>query len=135
MTAAQLMQRRLELRLEKDVRSKQNNRLTSIWRLQEAKKAGYEIPDLETAMRNVRLEEQKKLEKEREGKNVSHQGQGGQVLTSKDRRRAEREKTKADMKAEDRAKRMKDQVEKEKSEQVVKKGRDAAAQKKAKVTA
>jgi small subunit ribosomal protein S17 len=86
-------------------------------------------------MRNVRLEEQKRLEKERDGKNEAHQGQAGQILTSKDRRRAEREKTKADVKAEDRVKRMKHQADKEKNEQAVKKGRATTAQKNVKATA
>lgn len=82
------MELRLKERLEKDVRSKQRGRLTSIWRLKEARAAGYKIPELETAMRNVRIQEEKSKDGEE-----AHKGQVGQIITAKERRRIERQKT------------------------------------------
>lgn len=107
------MAKRLEQRLEKDVRSKQRGRLTSIWRLKEARAAGYKVPDLESAIRKLKLHEEAEAERTTKsgGSGEAHKGQAGQELTAKERRRAEREKTGAERKAEERAKKAAQQVQ------------------------
>jgi small subunit ribosomal protein S17 len=110
MDMQQLMDLRLRERLEKDMRAKQRGRLTSIWRLKEARKAGYQLPDLETAMKNVRIQEQVEEQKRSEEKGEKHSGDVGQAVTAKERRRAEREKTKGERAAEERVKRVKAQT-------------------------
>jgi small subunit ribosomal protein S17 len=52
------MQIRIKERIMKDVRSAAKGRMTSEQRLVQARKQGFEIPDLETAMKNVRLAEE-----------------------------------------------------------------------------
>jgi small subunit ribosomal protein S17 len=106
LTIEQLASLRLKTRLEKDVRSAERGRLTSKWRLKEAQKAGHAIPDLETAMRGVRLEEERRAEG-----GEAHRGQAGQAVTSKERRRVERVKTKEEVKAEAKVKRAKAQTQ------------------------
>jgi len=59
LTEEQLLQKRLEARLAKDVRSKEKGRLASIWRIKEARKAGYKVPSLEEAMANVKIAAEK----------------------------------------------------------------------------
>ncbi|KAF2272128.1 nucleic acid-binding protein [Westerdykella ornata] len=109
LTQEQLMQKRLEARLEKDVRSKERGRLTSIWRLKEARRAGYKIPDLETAMRNVKLEQEVE-ETEGEGNKEAHKGQVGQMATAKQRNRARGEKAKEEALAQEEVKQAKNQT-------------------------
>jgi small subunit ribosomal protein S17 len=98
------MAEHLKQRLAKDVRSKTRGRLTSVWRLKEARKAGHEIPDLETAMRNIRLQEAAEAAKARKGSSEAHQGQGGQQLTAKEKKRQERQKNRLERLAEEKAK-------------------------------
>ncbi|KAF2012246.1 nucleic acid-binding protein [Aaosphaeria arxii CBS 175.79] len=105
LTADQLMEIRMKKRLEKDVRSAQKGRVTSIRRIKEARQAGFEIPDLETAMRNVKLGEADAVKEADE----AHKGQAGQIITSKERRRQAREKTKDERRAEEKLKKSKTQ--------------------------
>lgn len=97
------MVKRLEERLAKDLRAEQRGRLTSKWRLQEARKAGIEIPDLELAMKNVRLQEAEDEKRRlKESKSVKAHVEG--EVTSKERRRLQREKTEGELKREAKAK-------------------------------
>lgn len=115
------MQKRLEERLEKDVRSKQRGRLTSIWRLKEARAAGYKIPDLETAMRNVRLQEAEEAEKQAKQGGQAHSGHTGQMKTARELKRLQRAKTAAaEKEAEQKLKQAKKQTDSEKREKIVK---------------
>ena len=94
--------------MEKDVRSAERGRRTSITRLKEARKAGYTIPDLATAFRNVRVDEDD-AEGAKTGKDA-HDGQTGQVLTNEERaakKKESRARAKEAWKAEDKAKRAK----------------------------
>jgi small subunit ribosomal protein S17 len=93
--------------------------LTSIWRLKEARKAGYQIPDLETAMRNVRLQEAIEAEKQPKGGKQAHAGQAGQMVTAKERRKEQGEKTKAEIQSEEKVKNAQDQTEQGKREKTV----------------
>ncbi|KAF2746925.1 nucleic acid-binding protein [Sporormia fimetaria CBS 119925] len=93
LTEEQLLQKRLEKRLEKDVRSAAAGRLTSKWRLKEAKGAGYQIPDLVDAMRNVRLQE------EAEAAAEAHKGQAKQMLSAREIKRLERARIKEEKQA------------------------------------
>lgn len=121
LTEEQLMQRRLEQRLEKDVRSKERGRLISVWRLKEARAAGYKIPDLETAMRNVRLQEAEEAAKLSKKGGQAHSGQTGQMQTAAELKRLQRAKTAAAEKAaEAKLKEAKKQIETEKREKVLK---------------
>jgi len=115
------MQKRLEQRLEKDVRSKERGRLTSIWRLKEARAAGYTIPDVETAMRNVRLQEAEEAEKQAKASGQAHAGQSGQMQTAREKKRLQREKTaEAEREAVSKLKQAKNQTDPEKTEKIVK---------------
>ncbi|KAF2478134.1 uncharacterized protein BDR25DRAFT_308945 [Lindgomyces ingoldianus] len=101
---------RVTQRLEKDVRAAERGRRTSKLRLQAAKEKGYEIPDLEAALRNVRIREAEEAAKGNKGTTQAHTGQVGQVLTAKERRRQDRERAKGERKAEAEAKRSKKQT-------------------------
>lgn len=102
------MAERMRKRLEKDVRSAQNGRGTSITRIKEARKAGYTIPDLATAFRNVKLEEGSAAAEAKIKE--AHEGQTGQALTNKQRtqqRKELRAKAKEVWKAAEKAKKAK----------------------------
>ena len=87
---------RIQERIYKDVRSAARGRTVRKLRLERAKKQGYEIPDLETAMANVKLaEEQEKAVREGgKGKakmaavREAHKGQIGQMETVRKRMQA-----------------------------------------------
>ncbi|KAF2876690.1 hypothetical protein BDV95DRAFT_602658 [Massariosphaeria phaeospora] len=99
LTEDQLMEVKVKERLAKDVRSASNGRRTSLERLAQARKQGYQIPTLEEAMRNVRLQEEIEAAKEKGGAQ-SHRGQKGQVVTAKQRRAQASLKTKDERSAE-----------------------------------
>lgn len=96
LTEDQRMALRIQERIYKDVRSAARGRTVSKLRLERAKKQGYEIPDLETAMANVKLaEEQEKAVREGgKGKakmaavREAHKGQIGQMETVRKRMQA-----------------------------------------------
>ena len=77
------MAERMRKRLEKDVRSAERGRGTSITRIKEARKAGYTIPDLATAFRNVRVDDG--ADGEATSSKDAHEGQTGQALTKQER--------------------------------------------------
>ncbi|KAF2652286.1 nucleic acid-binding protein [Lophiostoma macrostomum CBS 122681] len=104
LTEEQRMAERLKHRLAKDVRSKERGRMTSVWRLKEAHKAGHEIPDLESAMANIRLQEAEAAVKARKGRSEAHQGQVGQQLSANEKKRLERQKNRLERQAEEKAK-------------------------------
>ncbi|KAF2195530.1 nucleic acid-binding protein [Zopfia rhizophila CBS 207.26] len=98
-TEEERMAQKIQQRLEKDVRAALRGRRTSILRLKEAEKQGLEIPELETAMRNVRLTEAGEKEKSVK-REEAHKGQVGQMITAREKRRIQREKTAGEREAE-----------------------------------
>jgi small subunit ribosomal protein S17 len=89
--------------------------------LKEARKAGYKIPDLEHAMRNVTLREAEEAARKAKESGEAHKGQTGQMVSAKDRRAARREQTEAEKQAAEKVKQAKSQtVEKKESGKKVK---------------
>lgn len=101
---------RIKQRLLKDVRSAQRGRVASIMRLKQAETEGYEIPDLETAMRNVRLREAEEAKRKGDGAE-KHEGQAKQMISKKEQRRLERQKAKGERRAGEKVKEAKLQTD------------------------
>lgn len=76
----------IKQRLLKDVRSADRGRQTSIARLSQARRQGYEIPSLEEAMANLKVSEQEEMRGRQEGRAEKHRGQAGQIVSNKERR-------------------------------------------------
>lgn len=105
LSEAQLDEIRVKERLLKDVRSAERGRDTSIQRLAQAKKQGLRIPSLEEAMEGLRtFEENERVRIE------AHGGQKGQAKAAHEKRLAQGKKTKAEVKAEEKAKAAKKQT-------------------------
>ncbi|KAF2688034.1 nucleic acid-binding protein [Lentithecium fluviatile CBS 122367] len=94
LTEEERMAIRIKERLLKDVRAAAKGRVVSKQRIKEARKQGHQIPSLEEAMANIRLEEEAeriRLENTKGGKKTGdrdekHGGHAGQVATAKERR-------------------------------------------------
>ena len=110
LNAEELDKLRTQERLLKDVRAAESGRQASVQRLAQAKKQGVRIPTLEEAMEKMRVHQE--IEKTRaasKGKEA-HAGQGGQRATKRERRKAEKIKSRAERHAAERAENAKKQV-------------------------
>ncbi|KAL1596154.1 hypothetical protein SLS59_007849 [Nothophoma quercina] len=110
LNAEELDKLRTQERLLKDVRAAESGRQASVQRLAQAKKQGVRIPTLEEAMEKMRVHQE--IEKTRaasKGKEA-HAGQGGQRETKRERRKAEKIKSRAERHAAERAENAKKQV-------------------------
>ncbi|KAF7455619.1 RpsQ Ribosomal protein S17 [Pyrenophora tritici-repentis] len=99
LSQAQIEEQRVKDRLLKDVRSAQRGRQASVQRLAQARKQGLTIPTLEEAMENMRVHTDKE-----KARLEAHGGQAGQQKTAKERRMEQGKKTKAEGRAEKKAK-------------------------------
>lgn len=108
--AEELDQLRTQERLLKDVRAAERGRAASVQRLALAKKQGVRIPTLEEAVEKLRVHEE--IEKTRAASSAkeAHPGQGGQRETKRERRKAEKIKSRAERHAAERAEAAKKQV-------------------------
>ncbi|KAJ4352993.1 hypothetical protein N0V95_003786 [Ascochyta clinopodiicola] len=102
---------RTQERLLKDVRAAQRGREASVQRLALAAKQGVRIPTLEEAVEKLRVhEETEKTRAANRGGKEAHRGQGGQTETKRERRKAEKVKSRAERHAAERAESAKKQV-------------------------
>ena len=102
---------RTQERLLKDVRAAERGREASVQRLAQASKQGVRIPTLEEAMEKLRVHQE--IEKTRvasKGGKEAHRGQGGQTETKRERKKAEKVKSRAERHATERAEKAKKQV-------------------------
>jgi small subunit ribosomal protein S17 len=102
---------RTQERLLKDVRAAERGREASVQRLAQAAKQGVRIPTLEEAVEKLRVHEEteKTRAASRSGKEA-HRGQGGQTETKRERKKAEKVKSRAERHAAERAESAKKQV-------------------------
>ena len=111
LNAEELDKLRVQERLLKDVRAAERGREASVQRLAQAKKQGVKIPTLEEAMEKLRLhQETEKARAANKGGKEAHPGQGGQRETKRERRKAEKVKSRAERHAAERAENAKKQV-------------------------
>lgn len=108
LNVAQLDQLRTQERLLKDVRAAERGRLASVQRLALAKKQGVRIPTLEEAVEKLRVHEE--IEKTRAASASKETRQGGQRDTKRERKKAEKMKSRAERHAAERAEAAKKQV-------------------------
>ncbi|KAF1916361.1 hypothetical protein BDU57DRAFT_516428 [Ampelomyces quisqualis] len=110
LTTEELHAQRVKQRLLKDVRSAQRGRQVSKSRLKEAARQGHEIPTLEEAMRGLKMYEQD-LKDRGIGMTTEekHTGQVGQQLAEKQRRMEKGEKSRKEIKTEEKVKSARDQ--------------------------
>ncbi|KZM23509.1 uncharacterized protein EKO05_0000227 [Ascochyta rabiei] len=102
---------RTQERLLKDVRAAERGREASVQRLAQAAKQGVRIPTLEEAVEKLRVhEETEKTRAANKGGKEAHRGQGGQTETKRERRKAEKVKSRAERHAAERAESAKKQV-------------------------
>ncbi|KAF9696460.1 hypothetical protein EKO04_005549 [Ascochyta lentis] len=102
---------RTQERLLKDVRAAQRGREASVQRLAQAAKQGVRIPTLEEAVEKLRVhEETEKTRAANKGGKEAHRGQGGQTETKRERKKAEKVKSRAERHAAERAESAKKQV-------------------------
>lgn len=111
LNAEELHKLRVEQRLLKDVRAAERGRTTSLQRLKEAKKQHVRIPTLEEATEKMRLhQELQKTQAANRTGTQAHPGQGGQKETKRERKKAEKVKSRAERHAAERAENAKKQV-------------------------
>ncbi|KAF3045083.1 hypothetical protein E8E12_008144 [Didymella heteroderae] len=110
LTADELDQLRTQERLLKDVRAAERGRAASLQRLALAKKQGVRIPTLEEAVEKLRLHEEIEKTRAASASKEAHSGQGGQRETKRERRKAEKIKSRAERHAAERAEAAKKQV-------------------------
>lgn len=110
LNAEELDKLRLQERLLKDVRAAERGREASVHRLAQAKKQGVEIPSLAEAVEKLRLHEEFEKARATKGGNQAHPGQGGQAETKRERKRAEKIKSRTERHAAERAENARKQV-------------------------
>lgn len=103
LTAAELDEIRVRERLLKDVRAAERGRQVSVERIALARRKGVEVPSLEEAVRKLRVHEAEEKERVVRGGKEAHAGQGGQRETKRERKRAEKIKSRAERHAAERA--------------------------------
>ena len=97
-------------RLLKDVRAAERGRSASVQRLKEAKRQNVKIPTLEQAVKKLRLHEEAEKTRAASAPKGAHPGQGGQRETKRERRKAEKIKSRTERHAAERAEAAKKQV-------------------------
>lgn len=110
LSAEELDKLRVQERLLKDVRAAERGREASVQRLKQAKKQRVQIPSLEEAMEKMRLHQEMEKSRAAKGGKEAHAGQGGQVETKRERKRAEKIKSRQERHAAERAEIAKKQV-------------------------
>lgn len=110
LNAEELDKLRVQERLLKDVRAAERGRQASVQRLAQAKKQGERIPTLEEAVEKMRLHEDMEKARVANGGKEAHPGQGGQRETKREKKNAEKMKSRAERHAAERAEAAKKQV-------------------------
>ncbi|KAJ8117906.1 hypothetical protein OPT61_g1000 [Boeremia exigua] len=110
LNAEELDKLRVHERLLKDVRAAERGREASVQRLAQAKKQGVRIPSLEEAVEKLRVHQEIEKTRAAKGGKEAHAGQGGQIETKRERRKAEKVKSRAERHAAERAENAKKQV-------------------------
>lgn len=103
-TEEERMENKIKERLLKDVRSAAKGRVASKDRLKEARRQGYELPTLEEAMKNVKVQDQVEGELRSSDAAEAHKGQSGQIASNKARRVQKGIKTKEEQQTENEVK-------------------------------
>ncbi|PSN64500.1 nucleic acid-binding protein [Corynespora cassiicola Philippines] len=103
-TEEERMENKIKERLLKDVRSAAKGRIASKDRLKEARRQGYELPTLEEAMKNVKVQDQVEGELRSSDAAEAHKGQSGQIASNKARRVQKGIKTKEEQQTENEVK-------------------------------
>ena len=101
---------RTQERLLKDVRAAERGRSASVQRLKEARRQNVRIPTLEQAVKKLRLHEEAEKIRAASAPKGAHPGQGGQRETKRERRKAEKIKSRTERHAAERAEAAKKQV-------------------------
>lgn len=110
LNAEELDKLRVQERLLKDVRAADRGREASVQRLIQAKKQGVTIPSLEEAKEKMRVHQELEKTRAAKGGKEAHSGQGGQVETKRERKKAEKIKSRQERHAAERAENAKKQV-------------------------
>lgn len=110
LNAEELDKLRTQERLLKDVRAAERGRQASVQRLALAKKQGVRVPTLEEAMEKMRVHQEIEKTRAASKSKEAHAGQGGQRETKRERRKAEKIKSRAERHAAERAESAKKQV-------------------------
>ncbi|KAF2631718.1 nucleic acid-binding protein [Macroventuria anomochaeta] len=110
LNAEELDKLRTQERLLKDVRAAERGREASAQRLAQAKKQGVRIPTLEEAMEKLRVHQEIEKMRAASKSKEAHPGQGGQRETKRERRKAEKIKSRAERHAAERAEAAKKQI-------------------------
>jgi small subunit ribosomal protein S17 len=110
LNAEELDKLRTQERLLKDVRAAERGRHASVQRLAQAKKQGVRVPTLEEAMEKMRVHQEIEKTRAASKSKEAHAGQGGQRETKRERRKAEKIKSRAERHAAERAESAKKQV-------------------------
>lgn len=109
LSVAELDKLRMQERLLKDVRAAERGRSASVQRLKEARRQNVRIPTLEQAVEKLRLHEEAEKTRAATSKGA-HPGQGGQRETKRERRKAEKIKSRTERHAAERAEAAKRQI-------------------------
>lgn len=104
LNAAELDDVRMQERLLKDVRAAARGREASVQRLAQAQKQGLKIPSLEEAGEKLRVHQEFEKSRAAARGKEAHRGQGGQTETKRERKKAEKIKSRTERLAEERAK-------------------------------
>lgn len=110
LSVEELDELRTQERLLKDVRAAERGRSASVQRLKEARRQNVKIPTLEQAVKKLRLHEEAEKTRAASAPKGAHPGQGGQRETKRERRKAEKIKSRTERHAAERTEAAKKQV-------------------------